>query len=246
MKFNIHFATNQTCQLVEPGKTNGAFLGSTEEYKKCLPFLIAGELGWDVILPYDYIINWNGGSSPEDIKITSEDTSEVLTSTGFGAGILTLRIPYFFELENDTFLWIKGPTNNPLSLDLFPTEGLVEADWFPGLISIDYKILVKNKDIVLKKNSAYCKLVPYPKNYIEKFQPKYLTLKENKPFLARQAIYQQVNRMFPWMKNFLTCYFNGILGDKKVENFVPKIKLSKPTRNEKKESKCPFHRLLKL
>jgi hypothetical protein len=244
MKFNLYHIDNCKQKIVVTGETNGSFLGDTLEYKKCLPFLIAGELGWDLILTEDYVINWNGGKAPQDISIKTEEKNPFIFSN-FGNGILTFKIPYLIELEENTFLWVKGPNNNPLSTELYPTEGLVEADWFPSNFGIDYKILVKNKDIVLKKNSAFCRLVPYPKNYIEKFNPQYSLLKDNPTFFENHVAYQQTNRFFFWSKYFLTAYINGILGDEKVKNFVPKIKLTTPKDNSGDISKCPFHKFFK-
>jgi hypothetical protein len=244
MKFNLYHIDNNKQKIVVTGTTNGTFLGDTLEYKKCLPFLIAGELGWDLILTQDYVVNWNGGNAPEDVAIKTEGPDSFVFSN-FGHGILTFKIPYLFELEENTFLWVKGPNNNPLSLDLYPTEGLVEADWFPSNFGIDYKILTKNKDILLKKDSAFCRLVPYPKNYIETFEPQYSTFKKNPGFFQTHIAYQQTNRFFFWSKYFLTAYMNGILGDEKVKNFVPKIKLTAPKEHSGDISKCPFHKLFK-
>jgi hypothetical protein len=239
MKFDVYFDDADQTTQIAPGNLGCSFLG-TDSYKKCLPFNIAGQLGWDIKLPHDYIVYWNGGEKPEDLKVISK-TKEPQLFSKFGYGILTITIPYLFELEENTFLWIKGPTNNPLSTLLYPCEGVVEADWFPGQLAIDYKVLIKNTEIELKKDSPYCRILPYPKFYIEQFKPTYKDLNTAKRFNEKLSLYNLYDKFLAFSKFFLKSYNNGMLGTKKMNN-VPKIKLTSP--DKEKINKCPFHKVL--
>lgn len=235
MKFDI-FHTGKE-ELLCTGKSSSFFLGGDEKHKKCLPFRLVGELGWDIILPENFTVYWTGGLRREDIEITSESGSDFVAST-IGSGVLSFKIPYLFELEAGNFLWLKGPNNNPLSTDLYACEGLVESDWFPGDITMNYKMLTRGKSIELKKGTPYCRLVPYPKNYIEKYAPKYRQLKDSPEFYQKYATYIHSSKFAAGLKTFGS-YFKGLLGTKKMDNFL-KINLSAP---EGKNKKCPFHKL---
>lgn len=243
MKFNIYHNNKNNFSLVEAGVLNASFLEEKNNYKRCTPFRIAGELGWDIVLPHDYVINWNGGEDKTAISIKSEDKENFIFST-FGHGILTIQIPYLFELEKNTFLWVKGPNNHPLSMDMYPCEGVVEADWYPSVISIDYKIVSKNVDIFLKKGSPYCRILPYPKHYIEKFNPIYKTLNEDPEFKDKRNAYDMANKFFPFSEYFLRCYENGIVGNTEHDH-IPKINLNLPENEKDVAKKCPFHKMLK-
>lgn len=234
---------NYNNENVKIGKTDSSFLGKDNEHQKCLPFKIAGELGWDLTLPESYEIYWNGGDNKKDITIKAPNKTDFISSS-LGYGIITFKIPYLFQLEKDTFLWIKGGGNNPLSLDLYACEGVVEADWFPSHITMNYKIVTKDKWISLDKGKSYCRLVPYPKNYIENFIPTHSNMKEDKSFFKRYITYNHYNRFIPFAKTYLTSYIKGMIGKEKVKN-VPKIKLSSFTEAPSKQSKCPFHKLFK-
>jgi hypothetical protein len=242
-KFTFYYDNSKNKQqLVVTGKMDTACLEGDTEHKKCLPLKIAGELGWDIILPDTYKISWNGGNSPKDIEITTSQKTDFISSS-LGYGIITFKIPYLFELEKDTFIWIKGPSNNPVSLDLYALEGVVEADWFPSHITMNYKVVSKNKEIILEKGKPYCRLIPYPKNYIEEFIPQYEEMEKNENFSKKYMNYNYVNRFLPFSKSYLTSYIKGMLGKEKVVN-VPKIRLSLPKETFKEISKCPLHKLL--
>ena len=237
MKFDIFHTTKE--ELLQPGKSSSFFLGGDEKHKKCLPFRLVGELGWDITLPETFRIYWTGGAEREDIEIISESASDFVTST-VGSGILSFKIPYLFDLESGNFLWLKGPNNQPLSTDLYACEGLVESDWFPGDITMNYKILTSGRSIELKKGSPYCRLVPYPKNYIEKYTPRYRQMKDSPEFYTKYATHIQSSKFAAGFNTF-SHYIKGLLGNKKMNNFL-KIKLNLPEG----EKKCPFHKMLKL
>ena len=234
MKFEI-FRTEQH-DLLRRGKSSSLFLAGDNKHKKCLPFRLVGELGWDVCLPHDYTVHWNGGARRSDIQITSGGASGFVTSE-MGNGILSLKIPYLFELEPGNFLWIKGANNNPLSMDLYACEGLVESDWFPGDITMNYKCLAAGKTIELKAGAPYCRLVPYPKNYIEKFAPEYREMQNSPQFYSKYSEYIFASKFASGFRTFSN-YFKGLIGNKKMDNFL-KIVLNAP----QSPKKCPFHNL---
>jgi hypothetical protein len=237
--FTLYLENKNTERLVAVGKTDPSFLGNDRDHKKCLPFKVAGEMGWDILLPETYEVYWNGGDLPSDIKITTEKHTDFISST-LGNGILTFKIPYLFELEEETFLWIKGGGNCPLSIDLYPCEGVVEADWFPGHITMNYKFITREKQIVLKKGTPYCRLLPYPKNYIESFNLEYATVESSANFKSKYLGYNFFNQT----SHFFKAYIKGMLGREKVKN-IPRIILSTPKEKIGEISKCPMTKLFK-
>jgi hypothetical protein len=245
-KLNIYFEqSNLQKELVIPGEENFSFLGDGESnHKKCLPIKIASQLGWDMLMPETIKVIWNGGNKPGDIKIIGENNTAYpnFVCSQMGYGILTITIPYLFEVEDGNFLWFRGCTNNPISPYLFPIEGLVEYDWFPSNVTMNFKITIPNVEIVMPIGAPYCRVLPYPKKYIEEFKPVYSEFSGSE-LSYKWITYNMANKFMASAKNFLMCYSRGIFGDTKINN-VKKIKLDKPNKSND-ISKCPFHKLFK-
>jgi hypothetical protein len=244
-KLNIYFDKDSLGkELILPGEENFSFLGVGEKnHKKCLPIKIASQIGWDMIMPATFKVIWNGGDKPSDIKISSEDDSFAnFVCSQMGYGILTITIPYLFEVEEGNFLWFRGCTNNPISPNLFPIEGVVEYDWFPSNITMNFKITAPNVEIEIAKGAPYCRVLPYPKKYIQEFTPKYADF-SGSPFVHKWIAYNMANKFMASAKNFLMCYSRGIFGNTQIEN-IKKITLDKPDKSND-ISKCPFHKLFK-
>jgi hypothetical protein len=236
------YRPSPTTENFYPGRSDFSFLGEGEKkHKDCLPVKIAGELGWDMRLPEDFTLRWDGGYSSKAITISKAKNPENwdTISSSMGYGIISFKIPYLFDIEPGNFLWIKAPTNNPLSLDLYPTEGVVESDWFPGHITMNYRVTTPNVDIHLSEGKSYCRVVPYPKNYIETFSPQWQSMEDNPEFARRYENYTVWNRFMIGAKQFMRSYMLGFIGDTPVEN-TKKILLSKPAEGKR----CPFHNII--
>ena len=245
-KFDIFHEPDRAVQkLVKPGEANFGFLENDVSHNKCLPLRIAGNMGWDIVMPETWTVNWNGGNSRKDIAITKPNNPELFdfVTSSLGNGIVTIKIPYLFNLEKGNFLWLKGANNNPLALGLYPMEGLVESDWFSAHITMNYKIIEKNKDILLAKDTPYCRAIPYPKKYIEDFQPTYREITQNSFFLKKLFSYIRVDKLNPFSKMHLKSYAKGFDGIGFVEN-IKRVSLTSPISGDIK--KCPFHKLFNL
>jgi hypothetical protein len=230
---------------INPGVADFNFLGSGETaHRKCLPIKIAGSMGWDLIMPETFTVRWDGGNNKSSINILKPNNKEYydFVTSSLGYGILTIRIPYTFEIEKDNFLWFKGPTNNPLSLDLYPMEGLVENDWFAAHITMNYRITSPDVDIILEKGKSYCRIVPYPKNYIEEFQPSYREMSYSESFAKRAMRYVFADKFNFRSKMHLKSYISGFTGEEFVDN-IKRVNLNTPKQSN--ASKCPFHKLFK-
>jgi hypothetical protein len=235
-KFKLFRTQEDRSENFHPGKQDLSLLGGNDLHARCLPLKIAGELGWDLKLPESFKVTWNGGSLSKDTVISEAKNPENwdLVTSSMGGGIITFKIPYRVDLEEGNFLWVRGGINNPLSVDLYPYEGLVESDWFPGYITMNYKILTPNKEILLEEGKSYCRMFPYPKRYIEEFSPEWAREEDDEEYSERFHEYTVWNRFVFGAEQFMRSYMLGYIGQRKVDN-IKKITLSAP-----KSGGCPF------
>jgi len=141
---------------------------------RCLPLLAANGLGWQFAVPNGFCAQWDGSSKPECINIEFFDGSDLSTNdwvqSHFGSGVLTFHIGYLIKTSKGDGLYVKGPANS-FKHGVTALEGFVETDWLPFTFTMNWKFFIPNKKVFFEKGDIFCQIFPYPKEYIEKFNP---------------------------------------------------------------------------
>jgi hypothetical protein len=225
MYINFIKNTNFDFPITQSNQTNCSLNDEGNNlFKLCLPFKIANSLGWDIITPFSFKVTL---LENDKINIETEKQYKKLFSDSIGNGILAMQLPYFIECSKNTFIHIRGPINIYKS-GIYPLEALVENDWFHSYMTMNWKITEKNKEITFNNGDAICRIMPYPKQYIQDF---------NIEFNKKQSILDKIfrfNFLNRFSNNYATlgnCYSLGIDGINKVDN-IKKIAYTK--------NKCPF------
>lgn len=142
---------------------------------RCLPLTVANGFGWTVLNSHRFTAIWNGNPAISDLTVKydklpdgSMPYSHALTH--FGTGILTFNVGFLIRTEPNINLYVKGPANHP-KRGITPLEGVVETDWLNFTFTMNWKITEPNYEIVFEKDEPICTFFPYPRNYIEQFEP---------------------------------------------------------------------------
>jgi len=144
---------------------------SPERYaNRCLPLLIANQMGWDVLSPADVLARWNGGTAKESIEITVEDGPAWFAASHFGSGILTFSFGYLFRTPPGHALYCKGPANAPKD-GIAPLEGFIETDWAPYTFTMNWKFTRRDQAVWFRRGEPIATLLPYPRDYLARFDP---------------------------------------------------------------------------
>jgi hypothetical protein len=145
---------------------------------RCLPVAIANQVGWDVLCPVAVTARWNGRDSLDAIQIKFHGKESPLISSHFGNGVLTFTPGYLFRTTKSHNLWVKGPTNCPKD-GIVPLEGLIETDWAPFSFTMNWKFTRKRHKVHFEKDEPICRIMPYPRHYIGKFDPQIQNINQN-------------------------------------------------------------------
>ncbi len=163
---------------------------------RCLPLVMANQLGWEALCPVTFSAVWNGGADVDDIEITFEDEESPLVETHFGHGILTFKTGYLFRTSPGHNLWVKGPANR-FKDGIAPLEGLVESDWGSFTFTMNWRFTRANQRVTFERGDPFACLVPFPRHYAQRFEPTIQPLAANPEieagFLAWKASRDQFN-----------------------------------------------------
>lgn len=165
---------------------------------RCLPLVIANQAGWLIRNPTSFSAIWNGGKYKQDTQITFEaggppppiqfhfstttvdapmeqaELGPVLNDprimSHFGAGVITISIPYLFRTPPGINLWVKGPTNW-IKDGAHPLEGVIETDWLPATFTMNWKITRPRSRVTFHAGDPICMVVPIPRGLAESLEP---------------------------------------------------------------------------
>jgi hypothetical protein len=147
----------------------------------CLPLIIANEMGWDILCQTSFKALWNGNPTKDSIIIQYYDEKNLMNNQAmshFGHGVLTFHPNFLFKTESGHNLYVKGVPN--LVKDAIqPLEGVVETDWLPLSFTMNWKFTRPNIWIEFEKGEPIARIMPYPRNYIETFNPTIRSLDSN-------------------------------------------------------------------
>jgi hypothetical protein len=152
---------------------------------RCLPLVIADQLGWDLINPATFTAAWNGRDGPEDVEIAwAEGHWSGLPMSHFGHGILTFRIAYVFRTPPGVSLLVCGPPNAPKD-GACALAGVVETDWSPTTFTMSYRLTRPGLSVTFEAGEPFCRLVPLELRLLEQLRPE-LRLVSDDPDLERR------------------------------------------------------------
>jgi len=146
---------------------------------RCLPLLITNQAGWDLLCPTGFSVRWSGKPDLKSIKFRWDDNPADSIASHFGSGVLTFTPGYLFRTSKDHNLWVKGCPNLPKD-GVTPLEGIVETDWAPFTFTMNWKITRAKQWIRFDKNEPICRILPFPRYYLDKVQPRTRELSADK------------------------------------------------------------------
>ena len=161
--------------IIKPGKRQRVWMdNTTDEYAyRCLPINMANMTGWDVQAPCDIHASWNGGNRWEDINMHVENSAyEGFVHSQFGYGVLTFSVGFIVKTPEGVNLWVKGIPNETRR-GITALEGICETDWSPATFTMNWQFTEPNVPVCFRKGDIVCRMIPYPRSYVEKFTPEH-------------------------------------------------------------------------
>lgn len=137
---------------------------------RCLPLVIANQIGWEILCPVDVVAMWTGSAEVDGVQFGFPDQPSGLISSHFGSGVLTFTPGYLFRTPPGHNLWCLGPANDPRD-GIAPLEGIIETDWASATFTMNWKFTRPDRKVLFKAGDPICRIVPVPRGYVQNFAP---------------------------------------------------------------------------
>ena len=167
---------------IAPGRPQREWMDLTgERYAyRCLPLTMANSSGWELLMPFELRIDWNGNASNESLKLSSPDRkADVarLATAHFRQGILTFHTGYLFRTPPG-WATLAGGSPNRIKDGIQPLAGLIETDWLPFPFTMNWKMTRPGR-VRFQKGEPFCFVTLVRPHALEAVQPRLLDLHDD-------------------------------------------------------------------
>jgi hypothetical protein len=139
---------------------------------RCLPLTMANTSGWDLLCPFSFTAEWNGGTHQDDIKITLDRPNpewKDSVSSHFSHGVLTFHTGYLFRTRPGWSMWASGPPNLPKD-GIYPLSGLFETDWLPFPFTMNWHFTRPGR-VRFEKGEPFCFITLIQQHALDEVEP---------------------------------------------------------------------------
>ncbi len=164
---------------------------------RCLPLTMANTSGWELLCPFSFTAEWNGGVNQADITITPDrpqpNAKEYVVSH-FSGGTLTFHTGYLFRTSPGWSVWTSGPPNH-VKDGIQPLTGLVETDWLPFPFTMNW-LFTRPGKVRFEKGEPFCFITLVQQRQLDAVEPIQRSLASDPPFKEQYEAWRRLRDDF--------------------------------------------------
>jgi len=181
-------------------------------YKKhayqCLPMTTANVHGWEIILPQDVVVQWDGGNT--NVKILSGETYKDRTLAHGGiVGMVSFSIGWIFGTEEGYGTWISGSPNYMLD-GASPLSAIIPSSWWPDESQMNWAIDKVGEPVTFPEGMPFVFFNIFQSDLLESVEFKVDNLWDKPELMNARAAYgdakmkKNIEEPWTWMKGIKT------------------------------------------
>ena len=184
---------------LSPGRPDRKWMDNFQQRHpyRCLPLTMANTSGWELLCPFSFTAEWNGGVNQADITITPDrpqpNVKEYVQSH-FSHGTLTFHTGYLFRTSPGWSVWTSGPPNH-LKDGIQPLTGLVETDWLPFPFTMNW-VFTRPGRIRFEKDEPFCFITLVQQHALDAVEPIKRSLNSDPPFKEQYEAWRRLRDDF--------------------------------------------------
>jgi hypothetical protein len=206
-------------------------------YKKhayqCLPVTTANINGWEMILPEDLLVIWDGTPSPARIL-----SGGVYNGFHFAHSniheMISICTGWAINTEPGYSLWTTGSPNYYVD-GASPMTASIPSSWWPDEVQTNWIINKIGEPVLFKKGSPFLFFTIYPTDLLPSVKFNIVNRSDNKELCESRAKYDALkasnNKTNPW--TWIKGIRNGVDADDNVigPKYSGPVKLEEPNIN---------------
>jgi hypothetical protein len=185
--------------LIRPAPATRAWMDATPESfaYRCLPLNIANAHGWEVLTPFGFSAEWDGGIEPSAINIRLDPGAEPARApvSLFGQGIITFHVEAILRTPPGWNMWVGGSPNRAKDA-IAPLTAIVETDWSPFTFTMNWRFTRPGTTVRFEAFEPFAFLFPLQRTALEEFAPAFAPLDADPATAARFQAWSKARDAF--------------------------------------------------
>lgn len=173
-------------------------------YKKhayqCLPVTTANVNGWELLLPQDVVVQWDGGNSLPTV-LEGQFYKDRQLAYGGIIGMISFSVGWAFGTEDGYETWISGSPNYIID-GAYPLSAIIPSSWWPDEFQMNWMITKVGEPVTFKAGTPFMFFNIFKSDVLENVQFKIENLWDKPDLMkARQSYGEEKmrkNREEPW------------------------------------------------
>ena len=164
---------------------------------RCLPLSMANTTGWELLCPFGFEAEWDGGLGAGAIRFTPDADATLFdhfAQSHFTHGIVTFHTGWLFRTPPGWALRASGVPNR-FKHGLAALEGLVETDWLPYPFTMNWAFTAPGR-VRFEKDEPFCFIQPVEHRRIEAFQPVRTSLDADADLARQYETWKETRTLF--------------------------------------------------
>jgi hypothetical protein len=164
---------------------------------RCLPLSMANTTGWELLCPFGFEAEWDGGLGADAIRFTPDADATLFdhfAQSHFTHGIVTFHTGWLFRTPPGWALRASGVPNR-FKHGLAALEGLVETDWLPYPFTMNWAFTAPGK-VRFEKDEPFCFIQPVEHRRIEAFEPVRTSLDDDADLARQYETWRETRTLF--------------------------------------------------
>jgi len=120
---------------------------------QCTPVTTANVSGWEMLLPEDVTVIWNGGNSPAQIISGGVHNGWNFAHSNIN-GMISFATGWVINTESPYHLWATGSPNYYVD-GASPMTATIPSDWWPDELQTNWIITKINEPVIFKKGEPF-------------------------------------------------------------------------------------------
>ena len=173
MQLECFTLSPQPLEMV-PGRPDRPWMdafGGRTPYR-CLPLTMANTTGWEILSPFGFTAEWNGGAAIGDITVLPDapvDDAGSFVTSHFAYGTLTFHTGYLFRTAPGWAVLTSGAPNQ-LKHGIQALTGLVETDWLPFPFTMNWVFTAPGR-VRFEKGEPFCFVNVVEHSKVDRIEP---------------------------------------------------------------------------
>jgi hypothetical protein len=175
---------------------------------QCLPMTYANVYGWELCLPHDVVVQWDGTANPAQI-ISGGEYGGMTIASGNISGMVSFRTNCAFQTDSGYDLWIGGSPNYFVD-GAEALSAIIPSSWWPDPFEMNWKINKINEPVIFEAGSPFMFFHIFDNSLLQNTEVEFTDLFEDGEFVSQRQKYgemkmkNQQENPWTWTKGIKT------------------------------------------